>query len=98
MIVHDRLAFTPEENVRRYENIQAAMAVTDLNALLIRGPENITYFSGYETLRYYKYHCVVMPKDPSPPSWFGTSNGSTPLNFPRAPTFPRCSIEIIRRV
>jgi Xaa-Pro dipeptidase len=66
MIVHDRLAFTPEEYVRRYDNIQAAMADAGLDALLVRGPENITYFSGYETPGYYKYHCVIVPKDGEP--------------------------------
>ncbi len=66
MIVHDRLAFSPEEYVRRYDKIQAAMARDGLDALLVRGPENITYFSGYETPGYYKYHCVVVPKDGEP--------------------------------
>ena len=42
------------------------MAESGLDALLIRGPENITYFSGYETPGYYKYHCVVVPKDGEP--------------------------------
>ena len=63
MMLHDRLAFTPEEYVRRYDTIQAAMAEAQLDALLIRGPENITYFSGYETPGYYKYHCIVIPRD-----------------------------------
>jgi len=66
MIVHDRLAFTPEEFVRRYDVIQAEMECLGLDALLIRGPENITYFSGYETPGYYRYHCVVVPKDGEP--------------------------------
>ncbi len=62
MIVHDRLAVTPEEYARRYDLIQAMMAERGLDALLIRGPENITYFSGYETPGYYRYHCVVVPR------------------------------------
>ena len=66
MIVHDRLAFTPEEFVRRYDVIQSAMVQAGLDALLIRGPENITYLSGYETPGYYKYHCIVVPKDGEP--------------------------------
>ncbi len=66
MIVHDRLAFSPEEYIRRYDVIRAAMAKHDLDALLVRSPENITYFSGYETPGYYKYHCVVVPKDGEP--------------------------------
>jgi len=66
MIVHDRLAFSPEEYVRRYDTVQAAMAKMDLDALLIRGPENITYFTGYETPGYYKYHCIVVPRNGEP--------------------------------
>ena len=66
MIVHDRLAFTPEEYVRRYDVIQDAMAKNELDALLLRSPENITYLSGYETPGYYKYHCIVLPKDGEP--------------------------------
>ena len=66
MIVHERLAFSPEEYVRRYDNIQREMAAQGLDALLVRGPENITYFSGYETPGYYKYHCVVVPRDGEP--------------------------------
>jgi Xaa-Pro dipeptidase len=62
MLVHERLAVSPEEYIRRYDVVQEAMAALDLDALLIRGPENITYFIGYETPGYYKYHCVVVPK------------------------------------
>ena len=66
MLVHERLAFEPEEFVRRYDAVQAAMNVLGLDALLIRGPENITYFIGYETPGYYKYHCVVVPANGEP--------------------------------
>ncbi len=66
MIVHDRLAFSPEEYVRRYNSVQAQMEDMGLDALLIRGPENITHFTGYETPGYYKYHCVVVPKNGQP--------------------------------
>ena len=66
MLVHDRLAFTPEEFLRRYDLIQAAMNRDGLDAVLVRGPENITYFNGYETPGYYKYHCVVVPRTGEP--------------------------------
>ena len=66
MIVHDRLAYSPEEYVRRYDNIQTSMAAGGLDVLLVRGPENISYFSGYESPGYYKYHCVIVPKDGEP--------------------------------
>ena len=66
MIVHDRLSVSPEEFIRRYDLIQDAMATMDLDALLIRGPENITYFSGYESPGYYRYHCIVVPRHGEP--------------------------------
>jgi Xaa-Pro dipeptidase len=61
MLVHERLAYSADEYVRRYDLVQQAMDDLGLDALLIRGPENITYFSGYETPGYYKYHCMVVP-------------------------------------
>jgi Xaa-Pro dipeptidase len=66
MLLHDRLAFSPEEFLRRYDIIQSAMEAEDLDALLIRGPENITYFSGYESPGYYRYHCMVVPRAGEP--------------------------------
>ena len=66
MLLHDRLAFSPEEYVRRYDVIQDGMAKSGLDALLIRGPENIAYFSGYELPGYYRYHCIVVPKHGEP--------------------------------
>ena len=66
MLVHERLAVSPEEYIRRYDAVQDAMAAMSLDALLIRGPENITWFIGYETPGYYKYHCVVVPKSGEP--------------------------------
>ena len=66
MIVHERLAFSPEEYVRRYDTIRTSMDGRGLDALLLRSQENITYFSGYESPGYYKYHCVVVPKDGEP--------------------------------
>jgi Xaa-Pro dipeptidase len=66
MILHDRLAFSPEEFLRRYDLVQASMAERGLDALLIRGPENITYFTSYETPGYYRYHCIVVPTNGEP--------------------------------
>ncbi len=66
MLLHERLIFSPEEYLRRYDLIQDMMADAGLDALLVRGPENITYVSGYETPGYYKYHCIVIPRDGEP--------------------------------
>ena len=56
----DRLAFSLEEFQRRYDLILDKMNENGLDALLVRGPENITYLCGYETPGYYKYHCIVI--------------------------------------
>ncbi len=66
MLISERLIFSPEEYIRRYDAMQARMAEQGLDAVLVRGPENITYVTGYETPGYYKYHCIVMPKDGEP--------------------------------
>jgi Xaa-Pro dipeptidase len=66
MLVHERLGYSPEEFIRRYDILQEAMARLGLDALLVRGPENITYVIGYETPGYYKYHCVVVPRGGEP--------------------------------
>ena len=66
MLISERLIFSPEEYVRRYDSIQAVMVEQGLDALLVRGPENITYVTGYETPGYYKYHCIIMPKHGEP--------------------------------
>ena len=57
---HDRLGFTLDEYLRRYELILGQMQMQGLDALCLRSPENITYMSGYETPGYYKYHCLVI--------------------------------------
>ena len=62
----DRLAFSLDEFQRRYDLIQDKMKTEGLDALLVRGPENITYLCGYETPGYYKYHCVVVTPDKDP--------------------------------
>lgn len=66
MIDHERMSFSLEEYLRRYNAIQASMARQDLDAILLRAPENITYFCGYETPGYYKYHCIVVPRSGEP--------------------------------
>ena len=42
------------------------MEAQGFDAILARGPENITYCSGYETPGYYKYHCIVIPRNGEP--------------------------------
>jgi Xaa-Pro dipeptidase len=107
MIVHDRLAVSPEEYVRRYDLIQAAMAEHDLDALLIRGPENITYFSGYETPGYYRYHCVVVPRQGEPVfvvrdfEWINTPEFAWSTKFAKVYDWdhgPDVSVSVLRQL
>ena len=60
---HDRLGFSLAEYRRRHDVVQEGMRRLGVDALLVRGPENICYLSGYETPGYYKYHCLVLSRD-----------------------------------
>lgn len=60
MEFHDRLGFSIHEYRRRYAHIARLMERAGVDALLVRGPENITYISGYETPGYYKYQCLIV--------------------------------------
>jgi Xaa-Pro dipeptidase len=63
---HPRLPFKLEEYRRRYDLVLDLMKRQNLDALLIRGPENITYLTGYETPGYYGYHCLVVARGEQP--------------------------------
>ncbi len=66
MSEHDRLGFTLAEYQRRYDLIMEAMRREGMDAVLIRGPENICYVSGFETPGYYKYHGLILARDQAP--------------------------------
>ena len=66
MIYSDRLPFSLDEFVRRYELICKGIEEAGLDAVLVRTPENITYFCGYETPGYYKYHCIIVAPGQDP--------------------------------
>lgn len=63
---HDRLGFSLDEFGRRYRAVLDGMAERGLDVLLIRGPENLTWFCGYETPGYYKYHCIIVAPGQEP--------------------------------
>ncbi len=60
---HDRLGFSLREYRRRYDAVTRGMRELGLDALIVRGPENICYLTGYETPGYYKYHALVLSAD-----------------------------------
>ncbi len=63
---HGRLGFSLDEYRRRYEVVLGGMAALGVDVLLVRGPENITYLTGYETPGYYKYHCLIVAPGEEP--------------------------------
>lgn len=60
---HDRLGFSLAEYRRRYDAVRQGMKRLGVDALLVRGPENICYLTGYETPGYYKYHGLLLSQE-----------------------------------
>ena len=63
---HQRLPFTLAEYQRRYDAVLDNMKQAGVDILLVRGPENITYLTGYETPGYYGYHCLILARGEQP--------------------------------
>ena len=63
---HKRLGFSLDEYLRRYQLVLEMMRQMKVDVLLVRGPENITYLSGYETPGYYRYHCLIIAPGEEP--------------------------------
>jgi Xaa-Pro dipeptidase len=63
---HQRLGFSLDEYLRRYQLVLEKMRQMKVDVLLVRGPENITYLSGYETPGYYRYHCLIIAPGEEP--------------------------------
>ena len=66
MVQHPRLPFKLDEYKRRYDVVLDTMKRAGLDALFVRGPENITYLTGYETPGYYGYHCLIVARGQQP--------------------------------
>jgi Xaa-Pro dipeptidase len=60
---HDRLGFSLAEYRRRYDAVRQGMKRLGVDALLVRGPENICYLTGYETPGYYKFHGLLLSQE-----------------------------------
>lgn len=63
---HDGLVFTLTEYERRLSELRERMADRKLDAMLVHGPENITYLTGYQTTGYYYMQCIVVPLESEP--------------------------------
>ncbi|GAA2703912.1 M24 family metallopeptidase [Micromonospora olivasterospora] len=55
--------FTDDEYASRLAAVRADMAARNMDALLVTGPENITYLTGYTTPGYHIFQCVILPAE-----------------------------------
>jgi Xaa-Pro dipeptidase len=58
--------FPVAEYRERLARTRALMKERDVDCLLLTGPENIYYLSGYQTTGYYIYQMLVVPRDGEP--------------------------------
>ena len=60
------LPFSIEEYKARLSGVRARMAAADIDILLVTGPENLCYLSGYQTTGYYIYQALAVPLEGAP--------------------------------
>jgi Xaa-Pro dipeptidase len=58
--------FTLEEYQQRLDALRGRMAERGVDVMLIHGPENLCYMTGYQTPGYYWYQTLVVPMDREP--------------------------------
>ena len=58
--------FTVAEYKARLKAVRAGMAAKGIDILLVTGPENIFYLSGYRTTGYYVYQALAVPASGDP--------------------------------
>jgi Xaa-Pro dipeptidase len=57
------LVFPEDEFHARLGRVQAAMQQAGLELLLLHGPDNIYYLSGMDSVGYYQYQLLVLPRE-----------------------------------
>lgn len=60
------LPFGREEYDRRVAKVREELARRDLDAILVYWPENIYYLTGYDSLGYFNYQVLVLPREGEP--------------------------------
>jgi Xaa-Pro dipeptidase len=60
------LAFTPAEFQRRLQEVRRGMRDRALDLLLVFSPENVSYITGYETIGYSSFLCLLVPLEGAP--------------------------------
>ena len=61
------LAFSMEEFETRVAKVKEAMEERNIDLLLITGPENIYYISGFDSVGYYQYQILFLPRTEEQP-------------------------------
>ncbi|WP_067461010.1 M24 family metallopeptidase [Actinomadura macra] len=56
-----KLFFSPTEYMQRINALKADAAARGVDAVLVTGPENITYLTGYQTPGYHIFQCLIVP-------------------------------------
>jgi Xaa-Pro aminopeptidase len=56
-------AISPSEFQRRLAGVRDLMRERSLDLLLLFAPENVTYLTGYETIGYSSFLCLLVPAD-----------------------------------
>lgn len=62
----DDLPFSMEEYKTRLNNVREAMGQRGYDLLMSFTPENMYYLTGYSTIGYYTYQCLLIPLDGEP--------------------------------
>jgi Xaa-Pro dipeptidase len=60
------LPFTQSEFERRLGAVRSEMERRSIDALLLSTPENVTYLTGYETIGYSSFLCLIVPAEGEP--------------------------------
>ena len=58
--------FSIGEFKTRLKNVRTKMRAKDIDMMLVTGPENIYYLTGYRTTGYYVYQALVVPANGEP--------------------------------
>lgn len=60
------IAFEQPEFDRRVSDVRARMQARGLEVLLLFAPENVTYLTGYESIGYSSFQCLLLPLEGEP--------------------------------
>jgi Xaa-Pro dipeptidase len=61
-MVRKEMAFTVEEYMQRLDRVRATMRQKDVDLIVVTGPENICYVSGFRTVGYYYIQALLVPE------------------------------------